>query len=178
MLKKILLGLFAVLVMFLVVVALQPSEYQVSRSATMAAPPAAVFAQVNDFHNWDAWSPWAKIDPGSKVTFEGPTAGKGAIFRWAGNDEIGKGSMTIVESQPNDQIRIKIDFLEPMAGSADISFTFKPEGEATAVTWSMSGTNNLIGKAFCLFMSMDKMIGGMYEKGLASLKQIVETTKQ
>jgi polyketide cyclase/dehydrase/lipid transport protein len=174
MLKKILLGLAALVVVFLIVVALQPNEYRVARSAAMAAAPAQVFAQVNDFHNWEAWSPWAKLDPSAKATFEGPRSGEGAVFKWAGNDEIGEGSMTLTQSRPSESIRIRLDFVKPMEGTSDVEFTFKPQGGETNVTWAMSGRHTFISKAICLFMDQDKMLGGYFEKGLASLKAVVE----
>ena len=174
MLKKILIAIAAIVVVFVAVVAMQPSEFRIVRSATISAPPPAVFAQVNDFHNWEAWSPWAKLDPAAKTTFEGPLAGTGAIFRWAGNDKIGEGSMTITESRPSDLIRITLEFVKPFAATNTAEFTFEPEGNQTAVTWSMAGKNNFIAKAVCLFMNMDKMVGGQFEEGLAELKTVVE----
>jgi hypothetical protein len=108
MLKKILIAIAGIIVLFVAVVAMQPSEFRITRMATISAPAPAVFAQVNDFHNWEAWSPWAKRDPAARTTFEGPPAGTGAIFRWAGNKEVGEGSMTITESRPPDLIRIKL----------------------------------------------------------------------
>src|SRR5712691_556201 len=99
MLKKILIALAAIVVVVVVVVALQPSEFRVTRTAVISAPAPAVFAQVNDFHKWEAWSPWARLDPAMKQTYEGAREGPGAIYRWAGNREVGEGSMTITESQ-------------------------------------------------------------------------------
>ncbi|HEY3306483.1 MAG TPA: SRPBCC family protein [Candidatus Binatia bacterium] len=174
MLKKILIGLIVIVVAFVVVVALQPSEYRVARSATIAAPATVVFAQVNDFHNWDAWSPWAKIDPAMKKTHAGAPAGTGAIYTWAGNDQVGEGRMTLTESRPNELVRIKLEFLKPFASTADTEFTFKPQGNQTAVTWSMAGEKNFMAKAFGLFMNMDKMIGDDFEKGLRQMKSAAE----
>ena len=174
MLKKILIGIAVIVVGFLVLVAIQPATYQVTRSIAIAAPPDQVFAQVNDFHKWEAWSPWAKLDPTMKQTYEGAEAGMGARFSWAGNKDVGEGHMTIVQSQSNDRIGIKLEFLKPMASTCSTDFTFKPAGDQTAVTWTMSGTNNFIGKAFCLFTSMDKMVGGDFEKGLTQMKRVVE----
>lgn len=174
--KKILIGLIVLVVIvagFAGVVAMQPSEFRIVRSATIPAPPAEVFAQVNDFHNWEAWSPWAKLDPAAKNSFEGPAAGKGAIFKWSGNNEVGEGSMTITESRPSDLIRIKLDFVKPFEGTNITEFTFKPEGDQTVVTWDMSGHNTFMGRVFCLFMNMDKMVGGKFEEGLANLKSVV-----
>ncbi len=174
MLKKILLGLAAVLVVFLVVVALQPADFSVTRSATVAAAPAAVFPHVNEPRKWEAWNPWGKLDPAMKLTYFGPTAGVGAAYAWVGNSDVGEGKMTVTESQPNDRIRFNLEFIKPMAGVSDTLFTFKPDGQGTTVTWTMSGKNNFISRAVCLFMSMDKMVGGSFEKGLAELKTIVE----
>jgi Polyketide cyclase / dehydrase and lipid transport len=158
-----------------VVVAIRPSDFRVTRSATFAATPTAVFAQVNDFHNWEAWSPWAKLDPAAKTSFEGPGAGTGATFRWNGDKNIGEGSTTITDSHPNDLIRIKLDFLRPFRGTSDVEFTFKPVGEQTVVVWSMAGKNNFIAKAIGLFVDCEKMVGGQYEQGLANKKSVVES---
>ncbi|MBM3839536.1 MAG: SRPBCC family protein [Verrucomicrobia bacterium] len=174
MLKKILIALAVIIVVFVVVVAVQPSEFRVTRSATMAAPAAAAFEQVNDLHKWEAWSPWAKLDPAAKNTFEGPPAGKGAVFAWAGNNQIGEGRMTITESRTNELVRFNLEFFKPMAGTSTSEFMFKSDGSQTTVTWSMDGKNNFIAKAMCLFMNMDKMLGGEFEKGLASIQSIVE----
>lgn len=178
MLKKLFLGLIALLVVLAVVVAMQPDDYRISRSTAVAATPDQVFAQVNDFHNWDAWSPWAKLDPNAKAMFEGPRAGEGAVFAWSGNNEVGEGRMTLTQSRPNELIRIKLDFIKPMEGTSDVEFTFKPQNTDTVVTWTMSGRNNFIGKAICLIMNQDKMIGGYFEKGLASLKSVAETPRK
>ena len=180
--KKILVRtLIAVVVIVAVlaaVIAMQPSTFHIERSTKIAAPPADVFAQVDDFHKWQPWSPWEKIDPAMTRSYEGTAAGTGAIYSWAGNAEVGEGSMTITESRPDELIRINLHFLKPMEGTATSEFTFKPEGDQTRVTWSMDGTNNFIGKAFCLVMSMDKMIGDKYAEGLANIKKIVEAEPQ
>lgn len=175
--KKILiaLGVFAALVVALVVlVAMQPDEFTISRSATMAAPPSTVFAQVNDFHKWEAWSPWAKLDPNSTAEFSGPDAGEGAAFHWSGNDEVGEGTMTILESRPHELIRINLEFTRPFADTSTAEFAFKPDGDGTTVTWSMHGENSFIEKAFCLLMDMDGMLGPQFDKGLASMRTIAE----
>src|SRR5262245_20690711 len=134
MLKKILIALLALVVVFLVVVALRPSEFHVERTATMAAAPAAVFDQVNDFHKWEAWSPWAKLDPNAKITFEGPPSGTGTIMNWAGNNEVGEGKMTLTESKPNELVKINVDIVKPMEGTSSTEFTFRPDGDKHAVT--------------------------------------------
>ena len=174
MLIKILIAIAVILIVLVVVVAMQPSEFRVARSATMSAPAPTVFAQVNDFHKWEAWNPWGKIDPAMKQSYEGAPAGVGAIYTWIGNNEVGEGRMTIIESRPSDLIRIKMEFYKPFAATNTAEFTFKPAGNQTAVTWSMTGHNNFMAKAIHLFMNMDKMIGGQFDKGLASMKSVVE----
>jgi uncharacterized protein YndB with AHSA1/START domain len=175
MLNIILISLLAVIGIFLVVVASRPSDFRISRSAAIAAPPAIVFEQINDFHKWNAWSPWAKMDPEARNTFDGPPAGVGASFAWAGNSKVGEGRMTITESQPVDRVLIKLDFFKPFVATHTVEFTLKPEGDRTTVTWSMSGRNSFIGKAIGLVMNCDKMIGGQYEQGLANLTSVVES---
>ncbi len=174
MIIYVLIGLAVIIIVFVVVVALQPSEFTVTRSAAIAAPPEAVFAQVNDLHKWEAWNPWGKIDPAMKQTYEGAAAGNGAIYSWVGNAKVGEGRMTITESSPNELIRFNLEFFKPMAGTSTAEFTFKPEGNQTTVTWSMTGKNNFIAKAVCLFMSMEKMLGGQFEQGLAQMKSVAE----
>ena len=174
MLIKGLIALAVIVVVALVVVAMQPSEYRVTRTATVAAPAPVVFAQVNDFHKWDTWNPWAKIDPAMKQAYEGAPAGVGAIYTWSGSGEVGEGRMTLTESRPNDLIRIRMEFLKPFAATSIAEFTFKPEGDRTAVTWSMAGDKNFVAKALHLFMNMDKMIGDQFDKGLAQMKTAAE----
>jgi uncharacterized protein YndB with AHSA1/START domain len=174
MLKTILVALAVIIVVLVVIVALQPSDFRVARSTTISAPPPAVFAQVNDFHKWEAWNPWGKIDPAMKQTYEGTLAGPGAIYTWSGNNEVGEGRMTITDSRPSDLIRVKLEFFKPFAGTNTAEFAFKPEGNQTLVTWSMFGEKNFMAKAVHLVMNMDKMIGGQFEKGLADMKSAVE----
>jgi hypothetical protein len=176
MFKKILIGLAALVLIFVVIVALQPSDFRVDRTATVAAPPAAVFAQVNDLHKWDAWSPWAKLDPNAKITFEGPESGQGAAMSWAGNDKVGEGKMTVVESKPDEAVKLKVDFVKPFEGTSSSEFVFKPEGGGTSVNWGMAGKNDsFLAKAMCLVMNGKKMIGDDMEKGLAQLKTVAES---
>jgi hypothetical protein len=157
------------------VVARQPTDFRISRSATIPAPASILFEEVNDFHKWEAWSPWAKLDPHAKNTFEGAPSGAGAIFRWVGNNQVGQGGMTIMESKPSQLIRIKLEFLKPFQATHSAEFTFKPSGDQTLVTWSMSGKNSFASKAFVLLMNCDKMIGSQFEKGLENLGSVVES---
>ncbi len=175
---RVLVAVVVIVVVFLIVVALQPSEFRVARTARISAPAAAVFTQVNDLHKMQAWSPWARMDPAAKNTFEGPPAGTGAVLAWAGNRKVGEGRMTITESRPNELIRIKIDFIKPFPSASTAEFRFRPEGSETVVTWSMAGRKAFVPKAIGLFLSMDKMIGGEFEKGLANLRSMTEGAAQ
>lgn len=175
MLKLVFLGLAVLIVAFAVIVALRPSAFRVSRSATMAAPAGLVFAQVNDFHLWEAWNPWGKLDPEVRNAYSGAPAGPGAVFEWQGNRNVGEGRMTITDTRPYELVRIKLEFVRPFAATNAAEFAFRPAGDGTTVTWSMSGEHNLIAKAMGLFLDMDKMIGDQFDKGLADMKAIVET---
>ena len=176
MLKKILIALAVIVIVLVILITLQPATFRIARSTAIAAPVAKVFEQVNDFHKWEGWSPWAKLDPAMKTTFAGAPAGTGAIYSWSGNNDVGEGRMTLTESRPNELVRIKLEFIKPFAATNTTEFAFKPEADKTMVTWTMFGSNNFMAKAFGLFMNMDKMVGGDFEKGLAQLKSVAETT--
>ena len=178
MLTSILIAVAVILIVCVVVVAMQPSEFRIARMATIAAPAPAVFAQVNDLHKWEAWSPWAKRDPAMRQAYEGASAGTGAIYTWAGNREVGQGRTTITESRPSDLIRIKLQMMKPFAATNAVEFTFKPDGNQTTVTWSMTGDRNFMAKAVGLVMNMDKMVGGDFEKGLAQMKSVAEAASR
>jgi carbon monoxide dehydrogenase subunit G len=173
-LTYILIAVAVVVVGLVIVVAMQPADFRYERSATMSAPSSAVFDQVNDFRRWTAWSPGEKLDPQLKRTYEGAATGAGAIYSWSGNKHVGEGRMTITDSRPSDLIRIKLEFLRPFKATNASEFAFQPEGNQTRVTWSMTGRNGFISKAFCLLVNMDKMIGRDFEKGLANMKAVVE----
>lgn len=178
MLLRILVGLVVIVLVLVVLIAMRPQDFRVTRTTTINARAAVVFEQVNDLHKWEAWSPWAKLDPAAKNTYEGPPSGAGAAFGWSGNNKIGEGRMQITESRPNEYVRFQLDFLRPFKASNIAEFTFKPEGNQTAVSWSMSGKNNFLSKAMGLFLDCDKMVGGEFEKGLAQMKSICEATAQ
>jgi hypothetical protein len=166
-----------VVALLLVVIVSRPEDFSISRSATVAAPPEKVFPQVNDLHNWEAWSPWAKLDPNMKMTFTGPETGTGAAYTWNGNSKVGEGRMTIVESRASELVRIKLEFMKPFTATNASEFTFQPQVNQTTVTWSMTGKRNFMTKAMSLVMSMEKMLGGQFEQGLAQMKAIAEAGK-
>jgi hypothetical protein len=170
---NLLIALGVIVIALIVIVAMRPAGFRVTRSATITGPPAAVFTQVNDLHRWQAWSPWAKLDPNAKNTYEGPPAGIGSVFTWSGNSKIGEGRMTITESRPNELVRFQLEFIRPFKATNVAEFAFKPVGNQTAITWTMSGRNNFISKAMGLVINFDKMIGGQFENGLAALNSVV-----
>ena len=174
MIKKILLLLAAVIAVILVVAAFRPTHFSIQRSTAIAAPAALVYAQVNNLHTWQDFSPWTKLDPNAKISYAGPVEGTGAVFAWSGNSDVGEGKMTITESRPAEAVRFRLDFVKPMEGTSNVEFAFKQAGGQTTVTWTMSGENNYLARIMCLFMNMDKMVGGQFEQGLASLKTLSE----
>jgi hypothetical protein len=174
--KKVLFVLAAVIVAFVIVVATRPDAYHVERSTRIGAPAEAVFASVSDFRSFPSWSPWQRRDPTMRTTFSTPSSGVGATYAWEGNKEVGKGKMTFTESQAPTRTRQRLEFFEPFASVAESGMDIKPEGDAAAmVTWSMDGKSNFVGKAFSMFMDMDKAIGKDFEEGLGNLKHLVET---
>jgi len=177
MLNIILFLIPFIIIVLLVLTSRQPADFKITRSGSISAPASAIFPHVNNLHKWEAWSPWAKLDPNAKNSFEGPSEGVGAKMSWAGNNKVGVGSMTIMESRPDEFVQFKLEFQKPMQASNIAEFIFKPEGDQTAVTWTMSGTNNFMGKVMNLVMNCDKMVGGQFEKGLADLRAVVEAGK-
>jgi hypothetical protein len=171
----ILIAAAAIVVVFLIIVATRSSAFRVTRTGRMMAPAGIVFENVNDLHKWEAWSPWAKVDPNAKSTFSGSESGPGASMHWSGNNKVGEGRMTIADTRPNEVIHIKLEFLRPFKATNMAEFTFKSEGDQTVVTWTMTGKNNFMGKAFHLFVDCDKMIGKDFERGLASLNAVTQT---
>ena len=170
----IFLALAFIAILFIVVIAGQPANFAVVRATNIFAPPEKIFPYVNDLRKWEAWSPWAKLDPNSKSTFEGPATGTGAAMAWVGNRKVGEGKMTITDSQPGQTISFRLDFQKPMKATNVAEFTFRPVNRGTELTWAMTGKNSLMGKIFGLFINCDKMVGGQFENGLANLKAVVE----
>lgn len=153
--------------------ATRPDIFRVERRVTVKAPPERIHALIDDFAHWGAWSPYEKKDPAMKRTFSGPNAGKGAIYAWDGDSNIGAGQMEILESVP-DRIVIKLDFMRPFEAHNTAEFTMRPRGDTTDVIWAMYGPNLFIGKVMQVFLDMDRMVGTDFEAGLADLKKTAE----
>ena len=150
------------------------STFEVVRQATVSAAPDAIFDHLEDFHRWTAWSPWERIDPDMARTYEGPDSGVGAAYGWKGNRKAGQGRMEIVESHRATSLTIKLAFLKPFKSESTVVFTLVPDGDATGVTWAMTGPKTFMTRVMGIFTSMDKVVGPDFEKGLAQLKQLVE----
>jgi len=178
--KKILLGILAVLVLAIggiaAAAAMQPPTYTVVRTTDVAAAPALAYAAVADFHNWQKWSPWDDMDPDMKREYTGPQSGAGASYYWKGNEKVGEGRMTITGVQPDAQVSVKLEFLQPFPSNAAVTYDFTAAGAGSTASWTMVGDHSFFSKVMCLFTSMDSMIGPDFEKGLSRLKTLVEKT--
>jgi hypothetical protein len=170
------IGMIIVLavVVVLVLAARKPDHFRVQRSASIDAPPERIFPLINDFHRWGAWSPYERKDPDMKRTFSGAGSGRGSIYEWAGNSNVGSGRMEIVESSVPSKVAIKLDFLKPFEGHNIATFTMEPAGGTTNVTWVMDGPTPFVGKIMHVFLNMDRMVGTDFEAGLANLKTAAE----
>ena len=148
--------------------------YTVERSVHVEAPAERVYDHVVDFHRWPRWSPWEDVDPGQQRTYSGPGSGVGATYAWEGNRKAGKGTMEIVEAQPSSLVRIDLTFEKPFKARNDTVFTIEPDGDGSRVTWTMTGRKSLMTKVMGVVMSMDKLLGRDFEKGLARLRSVAE----
>ena len=173
-LKILLYTLFIGVAGLLAFAATRPNTFRVERSLDIKAPAAKIFPYVNDFRKGPEWSPWEEGDASMKRTYSGAKSGKGAIYEWAGNKEVGKGRLETVESIENQYVKIAMHFIEPMEGDSTTEYILTPKGETTNVKWIMSGPMNYVSKVMCIFFDMDKMIGNQFDKGLAQLRKRVE----
>lgn len=150
--------------------------YVVERSETIAAPPQAVFERVGTLQGWDEWSPWAEMDPNMTKTHTGDAGAVGATYHWTGNRKVGEGQMTIKATEPNERVAIDLKFLKPFKSESVTEMLLAPSGDATTVTWRMTGKHSMMTKIMGMFgKGMDKMVGPDFEKGLAKLKRISES---
>jgi hypothetical protein len=147
--------------------------FRIARSATIAATPERIAPHIQDFHAWEKWSPYEKLDPHMKKTFSGADRGVGATYAWEGNSKAGAGSMTIAAVTPQ-KISVALHFTKPMRSENTAEFTLEPDGAGTRVTWTMIGPKNLMMKLMGIFVNMDKMIGQAFDEGLGKLKELVE----
>jgi hypothetical protein len=173
MLKTILIVVVVLIAGVLVYAATRPDSFRVQRSATLNAPPEKIAPLISDFHHWEAWSPWEKLDPAMQKTYSGAPAGKGAVYEWSGNSKAGAGRMEILDASPA-KVSIQLDFLKPFEAHNLTDFTLEPQGAGTRLNWDMHGPMPYLSKVMCVFVSMDKMVGKDFEQGLANLKTLAE----
>jgi len=174
MFKKILLGLLALVLLIIIASRFQPDSYTVERTGIIAAPPPVVYAQLIDFRNWDQFNPWRDLDTNMVLTFTGPEHGVGAQYHWVGNSNAGKGSMTISEARPHEQVKVDLHFIEPFEGHAVTEYLLAPADGGTVLTQRMTGEHNFLSRIMCLFTSMDKAIGPMFEVGLERMNKAMQ----
>jgi uncharacterized protein YndB with AHSA1/START domain len=168
----------AVVIAIVLIMALRkPDSFTVRRTALIQAPAERIFPMVNNFQQWAHWSPWESRDPGMQRSFSGPESGKGAVYAWDGNRNVGSGRMEILDASSPSRIFIKLDFFKPFEGHNTAEFTFTPEhiASATNVIWVMRGPSPFVSKLMQVFMNFDAMIGRDFEAGLANLKKLAES---
>jgi uncharacterized protein YndB with AHSA1/START domain len=172
--KKIVIAIVAVIALFLGFAAMQSDSFRIQRSISIKAPPEKIFSILNDFHKWPSWSPYEKLDPQMKRSYSGEPSGKGSIYDWEGNDQVGKGHMEIVESTEPSKVVSKLDFIKPFEAHNFAEFTLVPQSDSTVVTWAMYGPKNYFCKVMHLVVNVDSMCGKDFETGLANLKTVTE----
>jgi len=176
MLRIFLAVAFLAVAAVLIYAATKPGDFRVQRTQRINATPERIFALINDFHRWVAWSPYEKKDPAMKKSYSGTESGEGSIYTWEGDKSVGKGRMEIVQSDLPRLISIKLDFETPFEAHNMAEFLLVPEGGNTLVTWSVRGPQSFMAKVMSLFLDMDEMIGGDFETGLVNLKRVAETS--
>jgi hypothetical protein len=174
MLRKLLLGVVVLVAAVLLLATRQPDTFSVERRLVMNASPERVFAQIHDFHAWESWSPWAKLDPAMTATYSGAAQGVGAVYEWSGNSEVGAGRMTIKSATAPSEVVVALDFLTPIESHNVTTFMITPVSGGTEVIWTMKGNSEYVTKLMTMFMSMDKMVGPDFARGLKQLKTVVE----
>lgn len=174
MLKIIAITLLGAIIIILILAALKPNTFRVRRQASIKAPPGTIFAFLNDFHKWGAWSPWEKLDPAMERTFSGAETGKGALYAWNSRGKAGVGSMEITDTNAPSKLTLALNFIKPFKNSCVVDFTLEPQGDSTTVAWDMEGPTPFVAKIMHVLFNMDKMVGKDFERGLANLKTVSE----
>lgn len=177
MFKYIGMGLLLVIAVILVVAATRPDTFRMERSIVINAPPDKVFAILSDFHQWTEWSPWEKLDPAMTRKYSGPSSGKGAVYAWQGNSQVGEGQCAITEVFPSSKILMQLDYVKPFKAHNLVEFRLQPSSTGTQVTWALSGRNNYVAKLMSMLFT-ERMLGKMFDQGLMNLKTLAEQPAQ
>ena len=176
MVFKIVFGIVAVIAGLLVFAALKPKHMQITRELLIKAPPEVIFPHINSSKLSYAWMPWSEVDPQVKTEFSGPEEGQGSTSKWESPGQMGFGQSVVVESTLNAEVKTQLTYTKPMEMSQLAIVSLHPSPEGTVVRWEVTGENAFIGRLACIFIDMDKVVGGNFEKGLSNLKKIVEAT--
>jgi K+-transporting ATPase KdpF subunit len=167
--------ILAIAIAIVLILALtKPDRFRVQRETSIRAPAENIFPLINDFHQWVTWSPYEHKDPAMKRIYGGADSGRGAVYAWDGNKNVGSGRMEILDSTVPSKIVIKLDFFKPFEGHNTAEFTMLPQGDATHLTWLMHGPAPFMHRVMQVFMNIDNMIGKDFEIGLANLKKLTE----
>ena len=158
----------------LILAATKPDTLRVTRAISIEASADRIFPLINDFHQWVVWSPYETKDPAMKRSYDGAQSGKGAVYGWDGDKNVGSGRMEILDASAPSKIVIKLDFFKPFEGHNTAEFTMLPQGDATNVTWTMYGPAVFMSKLMQVFINLDRMIGRDFEAGLANMKKLTE----
>jgi Polyketide cyclase / dehydrase and lipid transport len=153
----------------------KPDQFSLERSITINAPASEILPLITNLKNMNQWNPWAGQDARSKISYEGPEQGPGAVYTWTGG-KMGEGRFTILDVKANE-VNCRLQMFKPMNADNKVVYSLRDGGGTTVVVWAMSGRNSFINKLMHTVMNMDKMVGKEFDKGLASLKQKVETTR-
>ncbi|MFA5835142.1 MAG: SRPBCC family protein [Bacteroidota bacterium] len=170
---RTLAALAAIVAVILIVASTKPDTFRIERTTSIKASSEKISTLISNFHKWNSWSPFEKLDPAMKRTFSGSNEGLGAVYEWEGNSNAGSGRMEVLNVS-SSKITIKLDFFKPFEAHNTAEFTLEPDGEFTKVTWAMHGPNQFLGKVMTVFMSMDAMVGKQFETGLSNLKSVSE----
>lgn len=173
-LMYIAIALAVLIAIILIVAAMRPDTFRVQRSIDINAPAEKIFPLINDYRHWGSWSPYEKVDPAMQRTFSGAPNGKGSVYEWNGNKNVGRGRMEILDTTPASKVVIKLDFFSPFEAHNTAEFTMQPKGSATNVTWAMHGPVPYMMKIMHMFMNMDRMCGDQFQQGLTSMKAVAE----
>lgn len=174
MFKKIVIVVAVLIGLLFMYAAIQPSEYKISRRLLIHAQPEVLFSYINNSKKMNEWMPWAEEDPQVQMSYSGPDEGIGSISSWDSAGTMGTGKSTIIESIANSSTKTRIDYFKPMEMIQMSDMLLTPQAEGTMVSWAVTGQNGFMNRVFCVFMNMDKYIGGKFEKGLSKLKNLVE----
>lgn len=154
--------------------ATKPDTFSIKRSARIAAPAERIYPLIANLRSMNTWNPFVEPDPAVRISYSGPEMGQGATHVWAGNRNVGEGSVEVTEAVAPSRVAMRLLMVKPMKADNQVEFTLQPADGGTTVTWAMQGPQPMIGKVVSVFINCERMIGPVFEKGLSRLKEIAE----